>query len=328
MRTLSVAIATVSTAGLFMVGCLSDPTSVQNVFPKKSIVDSDVSLLPGGDTTSGGDTVTSEDVPAAPPCGCIPPAGSWYRFTGLTVTKLSGADQLVPDSLNLLWSKDIANHELNILFRLDGVTGGKMSLHAYSGARVPTEAGATPPPGGDAVCYIDSSHFEAGLPATTCQYGPTAGIALTVYSGTKTNPKNCVPGGLPPQTEVQSYHAIPVSEVNLAAVHTGVCDGTSADYLEGQLVGSIAKALLDTLCTCASDSSDGCGPPDEAYAGSGTGTCAGCASNYSSLHDLLMLLNNNKDVTYGCKTKDGSEAACIEATFKAEAMAASPAKCP
>lgn len=298
-------------------GCMSDPSTIYNKFPKQSLIDDDAgSLLGDEDTTAAGDTA-GQDVATVPPCGCTPPAGTWYRFTQLEVTKLSNAVDLVPQSLNLLWSKDITNLELNILFRLEGEESGNMKLSAFSGARVRPASEADP----STVCMLESSQFDTALPIAGCKYGPAEGVSLVVYSGTLDNPKNCVPEG-------KGEHAIPVSQVRLAAIHTGDCSGDpDANYLEGQLTGVIPKALLDVLCTCSKDSSDDCGPPDLDAPADFSGSCKGCADSYSSLHGLLMLLNDGNDISYDCTTADGQPAACLEAKFRASVVPGSLAAC-
>ncbi len=294
-------------------GCMSDPATIYNKFPKEAL---DVgSLLGDDDVASTGDT--PGDVPAVPPCACLPPAGTWYRFTQLEVTKLSNAVELVPQSLNLLWSKDIANLELNIMFRLEGEESGAMKLAAFSGARVRPATEADP----STICFREASQFDTSLPIAGCKYGPAEGVSLVVYGGTLDNPKNCVP-------ENKAEHAIPVSNVRLAAIHTGNCsDNPDENYLEGQLTGVIPKDLLDILCTCSKDSSDDCGPPDSSYPADFSGACKGCADSYSSLHGLLILLNDGKDISYECTTDDGQPAACLEAKFRASVVPGSPATC-
>ncbi|MBT9560899.1 MAG: hypothetical protein IV100_33045 [Myxococcales bacterium] len=297
---------------LTAAGCLTDPESTQNVFPKTSL--SDANLL--GDPDAG----TDDDAPAATPCGCYPAVGTWYRFTTLSVKELAAAVPLVAESLNQLWQKDINNFELNILFQIKGIQAdGQMALEAYSGARDPglgNDAEGEPVLG---TCIVESTKFEFALPVNTCQYGPADKVELEVYAGTTSNPKNCVQG--------ESFHVLPVTEVRLGTVHSGICDGTDADYLEGELVGSIAETLLRGLCTCTKDSSLDCDVPSAEYTSS-TGNCGGCSKAFSPLYGLLLMLNDNKDITYDCKTVDGDSAACIKATFKAQPMAVSPSACP
>ncbi len=293
-------------------GCFTDPESTQNVFPKKSL--SDANLL--GDP----DAVKDDDALAADPCACYPATGTWYRFTTLSVKELAAAMPLVAESLNQLWQKDVNTFELNILFQIKGIQAdGQMALEAYSGGRDPrlgNDELGEPILG---TCVIESTKFEFALPVSTCVYGPAEKVKLDVYAGTTTNPKNCVVG--------ESFHVLPVTEVRLGTAHSGICDGTADDYLEGELVGSLSETLLRGLCTCTKDSSLDCVSPDAAHT-TPSGVCKGCSKSFSPLYDLLLLLNDGNDITYDCKTADGESAACIKATFKAQPMAESPSPCP
>lgn len=261
------------------------------------------------------------------PCGECLKVGTMYRFTSLKITALTGAEPFLVDSLNTLWGQDITKAELNIVLEVIEVDAKQVKFKMHNGARTVAECeeGVCCAEGvckGGEFCLLSGLEGEMVQPITDSGLGESAKTGLTVYSGSKESPKNCLPGA--------TIHAIPVEQVIATAGCSGTCEPAAEDKLSGQVVGAIGEAKLKAVCACLEFgkklSTDACGTLDPAYT-TADGTCGGCGEAWKNLGALIPTLNGH-DLTYDAKTADGQPAATVTASFDAVRLETNPPFCP
>lgn len=286
-RRLRLVTALAASVALLAAACDNPVDESENKLPYKSEADTG-----GGDGDAG-------------TCDCLT-VGDWYRFDKLAITSIDGEQHPAIGALNPLWSNDIAAHELSILLEVTALTDTEVTFRALDGARIDgTE---------DQICAITATAGTLTLPRSGCVLGDSTPLSFNVYSGAESFPKNC-------STTLPVTHVIPVSKTILAGTVAPSCDAIDGTVPSGAL----GESALNQICTCilsADDKAEKCGDLDPSY---NTGAvCAGCNSKYISLGGLLL---NFGEVQWKCTDDEGGRAACIEATWHAARLDASPPEC-
>jgi hypothetical protein len=278
-------------AALALLGACSNPVDTsENKLPYQS--ERDTAATDDGDASNAG-------------CGCLA-VGQWYRFDALQLTSLDGGDHNVIETLNGLWTSDIAKNELNVLFEVTAVSASEVTIKGTVGSRVD---------GTEDICVIASSAQDFVFPREGCHLKPSAPASINVYAGTENYPKNC-------STTLPVKHAIPVD----GAVLEGELDDTCSTISNGKVPsGVLGQAALGQICTCLllpNDPAEKCGELDASY--DPGGSCQGCSDKYQSLSNLLVAFG---EVTWSCTTLAGGPATCITADYSAVRLPAAPAAC-
>ncbi|MCB9730197.1 MAG: hypothetical protein H6744_12890 [Deltaproteobacteria bacterium] len=286
-----------ATLGCVWIGACENDTNVPlNKLPTVAdgSADSDVSADGGADS----------DVSATCECATV---GDWYRFTELALDTIAGGENPLLPILNGIWAKDIANYDLNILFRVEAVSDSEVTLRAVSAARV----GAL---GTTGICVLPGTEFDVVHPRSGCALGDSARTGINVYAGTTALVKNCAPNITP-------EHAIPARDLVLKATVAGDC----SHIVSGTVVsGVISESALDSVCSCIKASAEECGPLDPSY--DAVPACKGCGSAFASLKTLLK--NIGQIDTYEAKTSSGEPAVAVTGHFQAVRLDSSPPNCP
>jgi hypothetical protein len=84
-----------------------------------------------------GSDLSSDTVPSG---NCIPPVGTDFRFTVLSVQQPTDPEGVVKDLLNDLWKDDIENDILNIIYRITAVDEETGTLLLVSASAVATDS--------------------------------------------------------------------------------------------------------------------------------------------------------------------------------------------
>ena len=277
-------------------GCENELDETPNVLPSNDMMVVDAAPPP----PDGGATCTD----------CVA-VGTWYRFNKLTVDSLDGEQHPVISILNPAWDRDVQGFELNILFEVTAIDEGSVTLRAINGARV----------GEDEICTIPATAVELAMIFGTddgpCHLASAEAASINIYAGTPEFTKNCAPNRAVP-------NSIPVEQVRLTAELSPDC----TRILGGKVLeAGIPADAMDEVCTCAAGlagSADACGALDPEHMNM-DGSCLGCNAQYQSLGQLVSMFG---ELNKGCLTADGDPAICLEASFEAVQLEASPPECP
>jgi hypothetical protein len=274
----------------------------------------------GTDGTNGTESVDATDGATEPDgdggeCAECIKVGAWYRFVRIRDITADGASDAVAEILETNWAGDIERFELNVLMEVTESNENGVSFRVSNGLRLGTE--------GD-FCVVDNPKADMTMPYDKGGLGDSNEISLSIFAGSPTAPKNCnIDGGI---------HAIGLSKITATAGCNEGCDlptEVGVFNLTGQIDGSFGEKAINTTCSCIAlegFSDDKCGVLDPSYENE---KCPGCNSKFQSLKDLLLLFNANEDLDYsGCTDNEGLPAACLNATFDANLLSASPAPCP
>ncbi len=302
---------------LLATGCENELDETPNNLPVQDAAvpdaaraDADAPPADGG----GGDGGATCTGPEAAGCGDCPVAGDWYRFTLLQVDLLDGRNHPLRPLLNALWAADIERAELNVLFEILEVDGPRVRLRALNGARNEPHDGT--------FCLLPATSVEMTLLRDGCGFCMAEPAGINIYAGAVKSdepsgyvPKNCAP-------DLEFPHTIPIRNVRLSGKHDADC----GHILEAKVVGAaLPKSALGKVCTCATAPNafaEQCVTTDDVAEG-----CGGCPGSYRNLLTYLEMFGGGMSLQYGCRTPEGEEAVCIDATFAAERLSMTPPDC-
>ena len=306
-----------ATRSLWLAGALA----LASLTACENPVDTKPNVLP----IAKGDTAEQDisDDASAGSCDCLQP-GMWFRFDTLQIKSLdksatSDGSHPVIGTLNPLWQKDIDRMELNFYFRVKEVSATEVKLEIVNGARVQGTGTGKPDSPPAETCLITETAAEIVAPRDGCKILKSQPAKMNVYAGTPSIPKNCNSGWA-------IKNVIPLEETYITAEITPDCKAVVNGLVDPAV---IPKKALDNTCTCLTLGGTGlaeeCGAMDPTYPGNvnDNNACAGCNKVFQS---LTSLLNAFGDLQYGCTVADGV-GVCLEATFSAKSIDASPAAC-
>jgi len=270
-----------------LTGCSNELDDSKNIFPEDIVEE----VAQGGESCSG-----------------CPEVGQMYRFDTLIVDKLDNQENPVTDVLNPVWAKDIELYELNIIFEVVEVTDTALNFRAVNAARVGFEG---------EMCLMGNTAIDMKMNRSGCEIQSSEAAGMNIYSGSETNPKNCVPG--------HSINAIAVQGVELAASLSEDC----GNIINGNIVKAyLPKDFLDRTCSCittGSDQSDACLMPDPTYEDK---SCGGCNDGFVALNTYLKAFSPGGKLDYLCENEDGQPAVCLGGSFSLTRLDAPIEECP
>ena len=236
-------------------------------------------------------------------CATCPALGTWYRFTKMQIASLDGnPEHPAIRVLNNLWSRDIEEDQLNVMFEVKEVNGSQITIRALNAARY-----NTPDTG---YCLLPETAIEFVFNRDGCDFTNPEPSGINIYAGSVDIPKNCSP-------ELEAPNTIPVREVTL----TGAFNDDCSQIISGRVPSaSIPQVGLTQTCTCLSPIVESCGGLDPSFESE---QCAGCNTAYTSLQEQLSLFG---ELSYGCEA-NGAPAVCLEAEFEAERLNFTPSDC-